>query len=126
MTETPALSSLVSGEGAGVCDVCGRTDCRTQRPLHRADYPLLPGGGDPMADQPYVTATERIIDEQLGRVVYSPGDRVPMADAEKYGLVKPATPVEGGPEPAKAKRGRRTRHKPGPDETTARTPGEDR
>lgn len=119
-----SLAELTLGEGGAECPVCGRTDCRPDfEHLNRADYPFMPGGKDPMADKPWITAPHRIVDHELGRVVYGTGDRVPIADAIKYGLVDTGspqavadTPVENAPQPERAKRGRRTRHKPGPDE----------
>lgn len=116
----PALASLIGGEAPGVCEVCGTQECRPPPVLHRADYPFLPGGGDPMGNRNWIPAPHRIVDG--GRVVYGTGDQVPLHDAVKYGLI-PATEVEAGPaapdaapEPTAAKRGRRTRHHPAPAE----------
>lgn len=73
-----------------------------------------------MAGKQYVIAPHRIVDHDLGRVMYGTGDRVPLADARKYGLIAdvsaPTLPVENAPKPAGAKKGRRTRHHPGPAE----------
>jgi hypothetical protein len=59
-----------------------------------------------MADKDHVIATERIVDEELQRVVYSPGDRVPMDDALKYGLVKKSAAKKAAKKqaPSKGKR----------------------
>lgn len=46
----------------------------------------------------YVIAPHRIVDEQLERVVYGTGDKVPLDDAVKYGLIDPPEP-EPAPEP---------------------------
>jgi hypothetical protein len=72
----------------------------------------------------YVVTPHAISDKALGRKVYGAGDRVPMADAIKYGLVD--APTEPAPdETAKSKRGRRAKH--GPDEDRAKHgPTEDR
>lgn len=75
-----------------------------------------------MADKPWIIAPHRIVDHERGRVMYGTGDRVPLADARKYGLLPPedvpaAVPkVENEPAPTGAKRGRRTRHHPAPAE----------
>lgn len=65
----------------------------------------------------WVYADRRIDDPGLERAVYGVGDRVPMADAIRYGLV--AEPAQ--PEPPKRPKGKR-----GPAEDRARRPGEDR
>lgn len=94
------------------CPVC-LGDCIgfPDRP-HPHNYPLLPGGIDPLADEGYVIATRRIDDPELERVVYGVGDRVPMADAIKYGLV--------------AKPKKTARAKKGPEHDRAKRPAEDR
>lgn len=76
-----------------------------------------------MADEEYVITPERIVDHDLERVVYSPGARVPMADAIKYGLVdKPkAKATKAKAEPVKRPKGKRK-----PAEDRARKPSEDR
>ena len=72
-----------------------------------------------MADKDHVVTDERIVDEELGRVVYSPGDRVPMDDAVKYGLVKKAPAKKAAKKaPARGKRG--------PVEDRAKKPGANR
>lgn len=115
-------ASLIDERGPQVCDVCGRPDClQGDDHLNRAEYPFIPGGRDPMSDKAWVTAPHRIVDHELQRVVYGTGDRVPIEDAVKYGLVDaPDEPVEPGdveePKPTQAKRGRRTRAKTGPTE----------
>ena len=79
-----------------------------------------------MAGEDYVIAPHKIVDPVIERVVYGTGDRVPMADAIKYGLVDHATVAVGGenpPKALKAKRGQRAR-KPGEDR--AHKPKEDR
>lgn len=76
-----------------------------------------------MGNRNWIPAPHRIVDADLGRVVYGTGDQVPLADAVKYGLIPPdqvelgpAAPDEVAPEPTNAKRGRRTRHHPAPAE----------
>jgi hypothetical protein len=111
------------------CDLCEREDCFTHPPIDLLeDYPFLPGGrplveGEEGID--YVIAPHRVDDPDLRRAVYGVGDRVPMADAIKYGLVtgpeKPAPPA--------APRGKRKgsdRAKHGPEHDRARKPQEDR
>lgn len=71
-----------------------------------------------MADQEYVIAPHRIVDHDLGRVMYGTGDRVPMADAVKYGIVD-------APKKA-AKKQARPKGKRKPAEDRARKPSEDR
>lgn len=104
------------------CMVCGG-DCAAFPDLeHLSTYPFLPGGRDPMADIEYVITPERIVDTEMERVVYSPGARVPMADAIKYGLIDPkAKPAETPAKPAR--KGVRKRK---PSEDRARKPTEDR
>lgn len=110
-----------SGVEGQPCQVCGSTGCKPFPDIDHADsYPFLPGGTDPMATQiagrDFVYATERVMDRDLGRVVYGAGDPVPMADAIKYGLVPTPPVADFAPEPENAKRGRRTRHHPAPAE----------
>lgn len=75
-----------------------------------------------MAGKDYVIAPHRIVDRERGRVMYGTGDRVPLADAVKYGLVAGVDdeavqpPPDAAPEPTNAKKGRRTRHHDGPTE----------
>lgn len=65
-------------------------------PSWPSDYPLLPGGYDRMAKTDFVIAPHRIIDTERECIAYGTGERVPMADAIKYGLVVgPAASVEG-------------------------------
>lgn len=71
-----------------------------------------------MGNKNWILAPHRIVDHDLGRVMYGTGDKVPIGDAVKYGLI-PATdapPELVEPAPEAAKRGRRTRHHPGPSE----------
>lgn len=70
--------------------MCGGFDCQDVVPDvgHLASYPFLPGGIDPMATKAYVITPHRIVDTELQRVVYSTGDRVPIEDAVKYGLIE--------------------------------------
>jgi hypothetical protein len=113
-------SSSILG-GGETCVVCGRTDCRTPATEHLASYPFIPGGGDPMAGKNFVIAPHRIVDHELERVMYGTGDRVPIADAVKYGLVPAADApaVDVQPEQPR-KRGRKapaeTRHHDAPSE----------
>lgn len=72
-----------------------------------------------MADDNYVITDHRIDDPELERAVYGVGDRVPMADAIKYGLVDP-------PKKTPAKKAAPARAKPGPKADRAKKPGEDR
>lgn len=69
----------------------------------------------------FVYAPHAIADPDLERNVYGAGDRVPMADAIKYGLVAAPEPQPAEP-PAKGRR----RARKGPDEDRARKPNEDR
>lgn len=111
------------------CFLCEKEDCFTHPPIDLTeDYPFLPGGrplvpGEEGID--YVVATSRVDDPELQRGVYAVGDRVPMADAVKYGL------VDGPKKPAAkaAPRGKRkgtTRAKKGPEHDRARKPSADR
>lgn len=45
-----------------------------------------------MADKAFVIAPHRIVDHEIGRVMYGTGERVPLADAIRYGLVEPDAP----------------------------------
>lgn len=65
-----------------------------------------------MAGKRYIIAPHRIVDHDLGRVMYGTGERVPYEDAVKYGLVEP----EPAPEPAE----------PAPRPKGKRRPAEDR
>lgn len=65
----------------------------------------------------WVYADRRIDDPELERAVYGVGDRVPMADAIRYGLVD--APKEPAP-------GQRPKGKRKPAEDRARKPSEDR
>ena len=79
-----------------------------------------------MAGEDYVIAPHTIVDPVLERVVYGIGERVPMADAIKYGIVDHATVAVAGENPPKAlkpKRGQRARK---PQEDRAHKPAEDR
>jgi len=75
----------------------------------------------------YVIAPHRIVDYQLERVVYGTGDKVPLADAVKYGLIEgdvvetTQTPKK---KPTTKRRGSKRAAKPA--ENRARTPAEDR
>lgn len=78
---------LVSSSGQS-CPQCDGTSCKGFPDIEVHDtYPFMKGGIDRMADKEYVFAPHRIVDPELGRVVYGPGDRVPLADAIKYGLI---------------------------------------
>jgi hypothetical protein len=70
----------------------------------------------------YVVAPHAISDPELGRKPYGAGDKVPWADAVKYGLVteKDRLPDPDAP-PAKGKRAKK-----GPAEDRARKKAEDR
>lgn len=74
-----------------------------------------------MADKDYVIAPHRIVDTELERVIYGTGERVPMADAIKYGLVvKPAA------KKAAAKKQAPSKGKRAPAEDRARKSGQSR
>jgi hypothetical protein len=108
--------ALLSHRGAGLCPVCGG-GCKAFPDVeHRSDYPFLPGGRDPV-DSRYVIAPHRVVDHELERVMSGTGERVPIADALKYGLV--AKPTEPAPEP-------RPKGKRRPAEDRARRLEEDR
>jgi len=111
------------------CPICGGT-CTSFLAVHdhHDSYPFLPPGTgvDRMAGEDYVIAPHKIVDPVLERVVYGTGDRVPMADAIRYGLVDHATAAvagENSPKAPKAKRGQRARK---PAEDRAHKPVEDR
>lgn len=70
-----------------------------------------------MAEQDHIIAPHRIVDDELGRVVYGTGERIPIEDAIKYGLVKKAPAKAAAPRP----KGKRQ-----PAEDRARKPAEDR
>jgi hypothetical protein len=110
------LPDLLTTSGSG-CPICTGDCLGFPENPHPHDYPFLPGGIDHMAQEPqeYVTADRRVDDPEQGRAVYGVGDRVPMADAVKYGLVDPPQK-----QPAKAARAR----KPAADR--AKKPAEDR
>jgi hypothetical protein len=121
------VTTLTGHSVAGVneCPVCGG-DCQAFPDVdHSAAYPFLPGGHDPMAEQTHVIAPHRIVDPDLQRVVYSTGQRVPLDDAVKYGLIEAKPDVEVVDPKAKPapKRGKRARK---PAEDRARKPTEDR
>lgn len=68
----------------------------------------------------HVIAPHRIVDHDLGRVMYGTGDRVPLDDAVKYGLIpskKAAAVKKAAPRP----KGKRA-----PAEDRAVKPAEDR
>lgn len=114
------MASLSSPEGAGPCPICGGA-CQAFPDIeHTEQYPFLPGGRDPMADQDYIIAPHRIVDEELGRVMYGTGERVPMADAVKYGLVDKAEKVTA------EKAAPRPKGKRAPAEDRAAKPAENR
>jgi hypothetical protein len=104
------------------CSICG-SDCTGVPDIkHSVSYPFLPGGVDLMADEDYVIAPHRIVDDELERVVYGPGDRVPWDEAVKYGLVPkprktPAKKTVAKKVPARARK---------PTEDRARKPGSNR
>lgn len=57
-----------------------------------------------MAKSDYVIAPHRIVDPVLERVMYGTGERVPLADAVKYGLIdEPVQPATDTPVPGRAK-----------------------
>lgn len=119
----PAL--LIGSSGAGACPVCGGA-CTGHPPTdHLSTYPFLLGGREPVPGTEgvdYVIAKTAIADPDLERHVYGAGDRVPIADAIKYGLVAAAPTPEAEEQPT---RGRRSKH--GPDEDRAKHgPDEDR
>lgn len=66
-----------------------------------------------MEDQEYVIAPRAIEDPELERIVYGVGDKVPMEDAIKYGLVQKTSPKKSKTEPAenRAKAPKKTRAK---------------
>lgn len=70
----------------------------------------------------WVYADRRIDDPELERAVYGVGDRVPMADAIRYGVVD--APEE--PAPGQRPKGQRPKGKRKPAEDRARKPSEDR
>jgi hypothetical protein len=111
------LLGELTAHRAGPCQICGGRCLRFPDVDHLATYPFLPGGRDPMAETEHIIASERVVDHELGRVVYSPGDRVPLDDAIRYGLIdKP---------PAK-KAAKRPKGKRKPAEDRARKRSEDR
>lgn len=73
-----------------------------------------------MAGKDYVIAPHRVVDTKLERVMYGTGERVPMADAIKYGLVD--EPVQKAP----TKKAARPKGKRKPAEDRARKRSEDR
>lgn len=103
--------------------MCGG-DCKAFPDIdHPSTYPFLPGGHDPMAGKDYIIAPHRVVDHELERVMYGTGERVPMEDAIKYGLVEPP---EVEPEPEPAEKPKRPKGKRKPAEDRARKPSEDR
>lgn len=101
------------------CPVCGGACLAFPDTPYPHTYPFLPGGTDPMAEQDHVIAPHRIVDQELGRVMYGTGDRVPLEDAIKYGLVKKAEKVAKKATP-------RPKGKRAPAEDRAAKPAEDR
>lgn len=72
----------------------------------------------------YVIAPHAVADPELERKVYGAGDRVPMEDAIKYGLVtRPAKKAAAKKAAAKSTDERAVR---GPAEDRAKKPSEDR
>lgn len=79
---------LTRHSGGAACPVCGGRECAPAPTVdHLASYPFLPGGIDPLSTRRHIIAPHRIVDHDLGRVVYGTGQRVPWDDAVKYGLV---------------------------------------
>jgi hypothetical protein len=86
-----------------------------------------------MGNRPWIEAPHRIVDPELERVVYGTGDRVPIHDAVKYGLIS-ADEVELGPvppgdekpaEPKAKRRGRRPKPADAPAKREAGPAGPD-
>lgn len=106
--------------GGGSCPVCGGHDCVQSPDVdHLASYPFLPGGRDPMEGQDYVIATDRVHDDEHERFVYKAGDKVPIADAIKYGLIDKPPAKKAAAKVSK-------RAKKGPAEDRAKRKAEDR
>lgn len=99
-----SLGSLLTGAGTQACPVCADKECKGFRiPPHPKTYPFLHGGyelvdGEEGVD--YVIAPHAIEDTELGKNVYGAQDRVPMADAIKYGLVVKTAPRKSKKAPA--------------------------
>lgn len=53
-----------------------------------------------MEGQEFVLAPHAIEDTELERIVFSPGDKVPMDQAIKYGLVEQTSPRKSKAKPA--------------------------
>lgn len=70
-----------------------------------------------MAGKRWIIAPHRIVDDDLGRVMFGTGERVPIADAIRYGLIE----AEPDPEPQPRPKGKKA-----PAEDRARKPAEDR
>lgn len=68
---------------------------------------------DGVEGKDFVVAPYAVEDTELGRMVYGSGDRVPMDDAVKYGLVAKSSPRKSKREPAenRARKSSRTRKK---------------
>lgn len=119
---TVSTSALLD-ESARSCDICTGDCIGFPDTPHRHDYPFLRAGTDPMAEDEYVVAPHRIDDPDLERAVYGVGDRVPIADAVRYGLIdKPSKPPPAKKPARKATR----RAKRGPEDDRAKKPGDDR
>lgn len=101
------------------CRICGG-NCTAFPDLdHLSTYPFLPGGRDPLFGKQWIIAPHRIVAD--GRVLYGTGDRVPIDDAVRYGLIDP--PDQPAPaEPIKP----RPKGKRRPAEDRAHKPEEDR
>lgn len=112
------MALLHTTQGAA-CPVCQGGSCiGFPDTPHNINYPFIGGGVDPMAQEPYIIAPHRIDDPELERAVYGVGDRVPIADAIKYGLIDP--PADDKPKkPSK-------RATQGPKQDRARKPSENR
>jgi hypothetical protein len=100
-------------EGPEPCFLCGELCTTTGEHPHLAvGSPLNPFPPKewfmPKDDEDFVIAPHRVDDPETQRAVYGAGDRVPRADAEKYGLVD---------KPKAARAGARTADEPQPAKT---------
>jgi hypothetical protein len=117
----------VAGSG---CVVCGSLTCTSHPEIdHYEDYPFLPGGRPrvPGKDKiDYVIAPHAVSGKgkDAGRKIYGAGDKVPMADAVKYGLAK--GPAKEPAKPAPKGKRRTTARARKPEQDRARKPADNR
>lgn len=118
MPYSPSTSLVTLLGERGPCPVCDEFDCNHQ--FYGDDHYRF---GDPMSKHPRmqgrtIPAPTRIVDPDTERVAFGVGDLMTPAEAERYGVTKPA------PAPKGKRKGERSR-KPSEDRSREHM-GEDR